>query len=951
MIKIIYLLATLFMFGCASMSVRSGESWVRYHLENMTLKEKIGQIMVPAYAPRFYNEENFQFKRLLKLVMEYKVGGVMIWRGNAYSVARTIDRLQAAAALPLLVLADMEWGLPQRVDESTRFLQNMATGATGNEEYAYEIGRITADEARAIGIHIGLAPVMDVNNNPDNIIINTRSFGEDPALVSRMGTAFIRGLQAGGIYATAKHFPGHGDTDIDTHMFLPSITASMDRIRSLELPPFKAAVDAGVKCVMIAHITFSQVKQMGGRPATFDPYFIQNILRKEMGFDGLVITDAMHMGSIINNYWSGEAAVMAINSGADIVLLSPNFETTFEFVLDAAREGRIEMGRIDEAVGRILTAKADHGLERKPVFNFANLERVMSKTKSAIKAEEISNSAMTLVRDDKNVFPFEAEKIGSILALTVTDEDGTSRRGSTMNREIGVRVPNVKSVFIDPRSTQEELNEIMTAADSVDAVIVGIFMKWRDRKGTISLPDTTVSLLKEFFKSDKPMAVIAFGSPYTLRQIPEVPSYLTAYETVSMAQRSAIRAVFGEIPLRAKLPVSIPGQYKAGDGLERERRKMELVRNIDDDILAEAYRIIEQAISDSIFPGAQLAVVRKGELIASKSFGRQTYKASSPEITTATLYDIASVTKIVATTLTSMNLWEKKKILLNLPVKSYLPEFSGDKKNKVTLRHLFTHSSGVQWWTDLWNKSGNKETAYKYIYDLPLDFSPGDSMIYSDLGLILIMDILETVTGQNLDRLANNTIFKPMGLKNTMFNPPPELLGRIAPTEIDTVLNRGLVHGKVHDENAAFLGGVSSHAGLFSTAEDLASIAQMLLNGGIYRHRRFFSPGTVKYWTKRQHMPNSSSRAIGWDTPSDQGSSAGDYFSERSFGHLGFTGTSFWVDPNRDIAVILLSNRVHPSRKRGGMYKVRRDFHQAVMRALLQDMGEEVPELEEISGN
>ena len=410
MIKIIYLLATLSMFGCASMSARSGESWVRYHLKNMTLKEKIGQIMVPAYAPRFYNEENHQFKRLLKLVREYKVGGVMLWRGNAYSVARSIDRLQAAAALPLLVLADMEWGLPQRVDGSTRFLENMATGATGNEEYAYEIGRITADEAKAIGIHIGLAPVMDVNSNPDNIIINTRSFGEDPALVSKMGTAFIRGLQAGGIYATAKHFPGHGDTDIDPHMFLPSITASMDRIRSFELPPFKAAVEAGVKCVMVAHITFSQVKQMGGRPSTLDPYFIKDILRKEMGFDGLVITDAMNMGSIINNYWSGEAAVMAINSGSDIVLLSPNFETTFEFVLNAAIEGRIEMGRIDEAVGRILRAKADHGLERKPVFNFANLERVMSKTKSAIKAEEISNSAMTLVRDDKNVFPFEAEK-------------------------------------------------------------------------------------------------------------------------------------------------------------------------------------------------------------------------------------------------------------------------------------------------------------------------------------------------------------------------------------------------------------------------------------------------------------------------------------------------------------------------------------------------------------
>ena len=942
--KYLYLVGLTIMLGCSSIGMKTGESWVNHKLKNMTLEEKVGQMMVPAYTPRFFNENNYQFNRLKKLVKEYHVGGVMFFRGNPYAVGRSVDRLQEVAKTPLLIIADMEWGLPMRVNESTRFLQNMATGATGNEKNAYEIGKITGKEARAIGVHIGIAPVMDVNNNPDNIIINTRSYGEDPKLVARMGSEFIRGLQEEGVYATAKHFPGHGDTDVDSHMSLPTINATMDRVRNLELPPFQAAVDAGVKVIMAAHITFNQVEQMEGRPVTLDSYFLQDILRTEMGFKGLIISDAMDMGGITQNYWSGEAAVLAINSGIDMVLLSPNFESTYKFVLQAVKEGRISTERLNEAVGRILRAKADHGLEKKPLYSEENLEKVLADSKSAIKAARIANASMTLLRDDKNVFPMHAEDIERILVLTVTDEEGTSGRGNTLNSQVKVRVPDIETAFIDPRSTQDDIDKIMLRADSVDAIIVGVYVKWRDRKGTISLPDTTVVLLKKFFKIDKPMAVTAFGSPYTLRQIPEVPSYLCAYETVSLAQRAAVRAIFGEIPIKAKLPVSIPGYYEIGDGLERSVRRMELTKNINNAIFSETYAVLEKAISDSVFPGAQISIVRKGELIASKSFGHQTYDPSSPIVTAETMYDMASVTKVAATTLVAMGLWEKKKLVLDIPIKSYLPEYGGGEKDKITLRHLLTHSSGSHWWVDLWNKASNKEEAYKYIYDLPLDFSPGDSMIYSDLGLILIMDIIETVTGSTLDKLANRSIYKPMGMKNTMFNPPKTLLKRIAPTEIGGSMKRPLIHGDVHDENSHFLGGVSSQAGLFSTAEDMAALAQMLINGGIYRHRRFFKPSTIQDWTMRQYIPQSSERALGWDTPSNKGSSAGDYFSKESYGHMGFTGTSFWIDPTREIAIVLLTNRVHPTRERGGMYQVRRDFHNAAMKAILKEMGEPVME-------
>jgi len=667
--------------------------------------------------------------------------------------------------------------------------------------------------------------VLDVNNNPDNLIINTRSYSEDPYLVAKLGAAFIRGLQENGIYASAKHFPGHGDTNVDSHIGLPSINVPEDRLQQVELVPFKAAVEAGVKCVMVGHIANSAFPQMEGRPATLDSFFIQKILKEEMGFSGLVITDAMGMGGIINNYWSGEAAVMAINAGADIILMPPNFEATFDFVVNAVKDGRIPGKRIDESVRKILEAKQYFGLDKKrPVTNLTLLEEVMASPAHLQKAVEIANASMTLVRDDNNIFPLHAEKLDSVLVVVVTDRESGYLYEKNLRDEVAKRVPVVESALLDSHTSQEEFQQIVDKADSAKAVIVGIFVRWGSFQGTITMPETTAKLLNQLFRIDKPMPVIAFGSPYLLRQVPEAPSYLCAYQTDTLAVAAAIRAVFGEIPLTAKLPVSIPGYYKIGDGLERQPGRMELVKAINDDVLKDAYTVLEDAIADSVFPGAEVAVVHDGKLIASRGFGRQTYDPGSPAITPATIYDLASITKVAATTVVAMQLWESDKIKLDIPVKSYLPEFSGGAKDSVTIRNLLAHSGGVHWWADLWNKAQSKEEALDYIYQLPLDYPPGDSMIYSDLGLIMLGEILETVTGKTIDQLATEMIYKPMGMNNTIFNSPKDLLPRIAPTEIGGSMNRGLIHGEVHDENAFFFNGVAPHAGLFSTAEDLAAL-------------------------------------------------------------------------------------------------------------------------------
>lgn len=953
-IKILFLLVglSLFLFSCAGSMQDKPEDWVQNRLKTLTLEQKVGQLFVHNYSPRFYNQDDTILKSLFEKVTKYHIGGVSLSYGEPYAVAQTINELQSLADIPLLVMADLEWGITMRVGEGTTFLPNMAIGAANSEEYAYEMGKITALEARAIGIHVGFGPVLDVNNNPDNIIINTRSFGEDPEAVARLGTAYIQGLQEHGVAATIKHFPGHGDTDTDSHLGLPIIKASTERMGSVELLPFRAGVEAGAKMLMVAHITFSEFPQMEGRPATLDPYFVENVLKNEWGFRGLVISDAMDMGGIVNSYWSGDAAVRAINAGVDLILMTPNFEPTYNFVLQAVKDGRISENRLNNALKKILLAKYESGLlTKKPMVNLTEMESVIKSPSHLQKANEIAQAAMTLVRDDSGAFPLHADKIDTALVITITDGDfGKTYEGRLLS-EVRRRIPFVKTGLIDYRSSLKEIQNILSQTDSVEAIIVGLFVRWGSYKGSVTLPDTTAKLLSQLFSVKKPMTVVSFGSPYLLRQLPVLPSYLCAYDTSPLAVRAAVWAIFGEIPLSAKLPVSIPDFYQIGDGLNREYYSMKLRKNIQDQGLTAAYEVIQQAIEDSVFPGAQIAVVKNGELIASRGFGRQTYNPGSAPITTETIYDIASVTKVAATTIVAMNLVERNVIKLDIPIVSYLPQYIGNGKDSVTIRHLLTHSAGLKDWTELWKVARTKQEAINYICKMPLEYTPGDSMIYSDLGIILSGAIFETVTGKSIDQLAQELIYRYLDTQTMFYNPPADLLPRIAPTEIGGSMNRGLIHGTVHDENTFFMGGVSTHAGLFAMAEDLAIMAQMLLNGGIYNHHRFFSPMTVKVWTARQYITEESSRGLGWDTPSDENSSAGDYFSPGSFGHLGFTGTSLWIDPNRQIAVILLSNRVHPTRARGGIFQVRRDFYNAAMKGILGEGEESKQEIDSLNIN
>lgn len=904
-------------------------------LGSMTLEEKVGQLLAIAFTPRAGAADNRGFAKHVDDVRDLGIGGVTFFRGSVGPVRECLAALHAVAKTPLVVMSDVEFGLPMRVNEGTRMPLNMALGATGDPSLAYESGRVTATEARAVGIHVAFAPVVDVNNNPGNIIINTRSYGEDPAAVGRFGSAFIRGLQAHGVYATAKHYPGHGDTSVDSHLSLPTIDAPRARLERVELAPFRAAVEAGVRCVMVGHITFARVPEMKGRPASLDPHFIEHVLRGEMRFGGLVITDAMNMGGITEHYGHGEAAVLAVEAGVDVVLMPGDVRAAHAALVAAVREGRVAETRIDASVRRVLALKADAGLFGGSRPAPGRVDAVLRAPAHVAVAERIADRAVTLVADRRNVVPFAAERLRDVLVVTVTDERRGGARGGAFVDAVRRRVPGGEAARIDPTTSERDARALVARAKTADAVVVAITVKWRDRKGSIALPKAAVARLAQLLRVDVPLVVVAFGSPYVLGQLPTAPAALCVYDPSALAARAAARALFGECAIGGRLPVSIPGRFERGAGLDRAARTMALERALDGKRFRAAWSVLERRIADGVFPGAQVAIVRDGRLVASRGLGRTTYEADAPAVTTETVYDVASVTKVAATTTVAMVLADRGELELDAPVANYLPSFTGGGKAHVTIRHLLTHTSGLPAWAKLWAQAKGRDEAFAYIDGLSLASRPGTKVKYSDLGMITLGRVLERVGGAPLDVLARDLVFAPLGMTHTTFKPPAAWRPRIAPTEVGGDLSRGLIHGEVHDENAHVLGGVAGHAGVFSTAEDLATLAQAYLDGGIHRHHRLFAPATVDAWTTRQSVVAGSSRALGWDTPSAKGSLAGDRFSKRSFGHTGFTGTSIWVDRERRVAIVLLTNRVHPTRKRGGMREARRAFYNAAMKAAL----------------
>ena len=907
------------------------EAWAEEQLRSMTLEEKVSQLFsVRAYG-RMMDPDDAAYQDLVDLVEQFGLGGVTFFQGNPSDQIALVNDLQGRARLPLLIAQDMEWGAGMRVEGTTVFPRAMAMGATGNVEWARMAGYITGREARAIGTQHVLAPVADVNNNPDNPVINTRSFSERAEVVASMAAAFASGLQEAGVLATAKHFPGHGDTSVDSHMALPVLFFGPDRLEALELVPFRRLVQDGVMSVMVGHLALPRIEPDTTLPASLSPQIIAGLLRDELDFDGLVVTDALDMAGVTEQFPTGEIAVRSLIAGIDMLLLSEDPRAAREAVLQAIGEGAITEERIDASVMRILRAKAWSGLHMdRSVAEDPDSLQIDLKEHRALSLG-IARQSLTLLRNTGGILPLSQD--ARMLCITLSDGSNPST-GSRFLADLLRNRPGaeVDTLRLDSRSAPEDYEAALEQSDAYPFVLVSAFLRTRPRGAETEdeendPEDPQTAFLARLVDYGPPVALVSFGDPYMVRDMAQPASYLIAYSASEVSQTAAADAVAGYADISGRLPVSIPGLYAFGDGMDLFQQSVRTGYpaevGLSGMVISRLDTLIRNAIDSTAFPGAALAIGRDGVIAKLQAYGHFTYDEERP-VTTTSLFDLASLTKVVATTTAAMQLFDAGKLQLDTPVADYLPRFRQSGKEGVTIRHLLTHTSGLIPYRRFY-ETGTvvREALIDSVLAESLEYEPGTEMRYSDFSMIALMLVIERITGQPFDEYAEEHIFEPLGMHDTGFmssgSPNPD----VVPTEHDRTFRRRLVQGEVHDETAWILGGVSGHAGLFSTTEDLAKFAHMLLEEGRVDGKPFISPETLRLFTTVQD-PGLSTRALGWDTKSPEGySSAGEGSGPSSFGHTGFTGTSFWVDPDTDLFIILLTNRVYPTRDNRRIVEIR----------------------------
>ncbi len=906
-------------------------------LNSMSLREKIGQLFVVPVTGTFKNEQDLNFQRLKRLIENQQPGGLIFMRGNIYDQGVLTNRLQSISKLPLWITQDMEFGAAMRVQGTTRFTPAMGITASQKLSNAYLKGKITAREAHALGVHQIFAPVLDVNNNPENPVINVRSYSADPEIVARFGQFFIDGVHSEGLLATAKHFPGHGDTDTDSHLALPVINHDYSRIDTLELVPFRVTINNGLSSVMSAHIAFPEISLQPDIPGTLDKNILENVLVDSLGFRGLVVTDALDMKGITEKFSPGDAVIRALLAGADMMLMSTDPATAIHETELAVKSHVITEARIDSSVKKILTLKKQHQLFENRFVDIESLSYSINTPLYKAIAGRLARESATLLKNRDEILPVREIDFPSITVIAVADESAESE-GETLIRELRKYHSKSSLFLLDERTGSMEITKMIDHASQSDLIIVGSFIRVRSGQ-PVQLEQEHLAVLRQLMRLEKPSVLIAFGNPYIVRDLPDANAQVMAWSASSEQISQTVPALFGASEIAGKLPIHIDDEHQLGSGLKISQSALRLDQpesaGLSSDSLLKLDLVMQEAILDSVFPGGVVAAVKDGVLAWNRGYGYHDY-TKTKAVSEADVYDLASLTKVLATTLSVMKLYDEGKIDLDDNVSEYIKEFDTPLKNDITIRNLLLHNSGLPAFKEYVDKLRNRDRLIQAIKNEPLEYETGSKYLYSDLGFILLAEIVEIVSGSPIDRYAGDRFYIPMGLASTRFNPDRAgtwMSGRIPPTEIDTVYGRGKVQARVHDERAYFMDGVAGHAGLFSSSGDIAKIAQMLLNNGVYAGRRYLSEEVVKEFTSRQSPFNM--RGFGFDRKSDENSTAGNGTSMNTYGHLGFTGTSLWIDPEQNLAIILLTNRTYPYRSFGKrISEIRREVANAITNSI-----------------
>ncbi len=928
--------------------------WVDSVFRSLTLRERIGQLMmISAYS----NQGLDHITSIAGIIQKYNIGGVIFMKGSPVRQAIFTNQIQAIAKTPLLIAIDGEWGLSMRLDSVKPFPRQMMLGAVSDEGLIYDMGVEIARQCKRLGIHINFAPVVDINNNPKNPVINSRSFGEDKKQVLRRAYAYMSGMQDNGLIVTAKHFPGHGDTETDSHYGLPVLNFSRKRLEQNELYPFKHLIDLGLTGIMIAHMHVLAINPSLAVPATLSKEIVTDLLIEKYGFKGLIFTDAMNMGGVTSTYQSGEAALMAFKAGNDIILFPPDIEKAIKRIETAVENNEIDVKEIDRRCKKVLGAKFCARLDKYKPIEIKNLIKDLQSDETEYLNHSFASGAITLLSNRNNLIPVESvdNDIYVINIESPGDDDFIARATS---------YSKIQSNTVTKNTSAPEKKMIIDKAATLPFVVVAWHGTSQYPAHNYGVSSQTIEFINTLSKNTETVLIL-FGNPYVLSHIQtkQISSILVTYEDTRYTRDYAAQILFGGIEAKGKLPVSVE-QFKNGSGLTTTKTRIGFVHpkavGADLSQLNKIDSLMDSAIREKMTPGAQILCAKKGYVFYNKNFGYHTYDSIIP-VSNNSVFDLASLTKILVTTPLLMHLYEEKKIKFTEPLGHYLP--LPLDKIEIPIIDMLTHQAKFKAWIPFYkltlDDSLNYKPGYyskcdtghyivpvaKNLFTIPemadtifhiLDTTPLNNKkeyLYSDIPFYHFMHLIEYVENKEIDMLADSLFYKPLALRNLKFYPLKYFdIDRIVPTENDTVFRKQLIQGFVHDQGAALLGGKCGHAGLFGNATDMATFGQMLLNNGNYGNKRYFNKTTIEYFTTAHFAKTGNRRGLGFDKPEFTKKKTGPTFSDislDSYGHTGFTGTYFWVDPSEEIVYVFLSNRIYPDAKNNKLskYNIRTKVH------------------------
>jgi beta-N-acetylhexosaminidase len=914
-------------------------AWADSVMNTMSTREMIGQLMIV----RANNPGSEYFDVIDQYIINYNLGGVTFFGGHPSLQAKKTNYWQGLARIPLFISIDGEWGPAMRLDSMPAFPYGMTLGAATNDSLIYRMGLEVARQCKLIGVQVNFAPVVDINSNPNNPVIHMRSFGEDPEDVARKGIMYMKGMQDGGLIVTAKHFPGHGDTGTDSHHTLPVVAHSRERLDSTELYPFRRLIEAGLDGIMIAHLMVPSLEKTPNTPSTLSSSIVTGLLRNEMGFNGLIVTDALDMKGVTLNDQPGDIEVKALQAGNDILLLSANVPEAVKRINEAIETGELTEELIRDRCRKVLIYKYKAGLNNLKPVKTEYLYENLNTPRSELLCRNLFEQCVTIVKNDNDLLPLK--NLDTLKIASVSTGYG---QVTPFQQRLSLYAPiDTYSLPKDP--TAEEITDLDKILQSYNLIILSVQNTSIWGGSPFGISSQVIKFIGDINK-DKTVILDLFASPYSLKLFDKMPieAIVMSYQDHKLMQDISAQVIFGGIAASGKLPVTAGSSYKSGVSFLTEAIRLKYTLpeelGIERKQLAPIDSMIKDAIAKKVFPGCQVWAAKDGKVFFMESYGYHTYSNEIP-VTDNSVYDLASLTKVAASTLAVMRMTGEMRLDIDKQLQVYLPYLWNTGKGEIIIREMMAHQSRLTPWIPFYKytlKDKKPDTAYyratisedftvrvaenlyikknyKYVmYDSILS-SPllkTSSYKYSDLGFYFIPEIMENLVNDSFDDYLEKTFYRPMGLSTTGFLPRKRFpLDRIPPTEYDTIFRKQLVHGDVHDQGAAMLGGISGHAGLFSNANDVGVIAQMLIQEGTYGGVTYLKPETIKEFTEWQFPMNDNRRGIGFDKPLPEYVTEGPCCksaSPSSFGHTGFTGTYVWADPENDLVYVFLSNRVYP---------------------------------------